>query len=83
MKFKITTADFAYMNKDAERLKTIGFTFTPYLHPCVGFDQLMDKGQDVEIELNSLEDLLDFIKTHGQIIIEEEGNIIIYDDWVE
>ncbi|MCU6204632.1 hypothetical protein [Enterobacter cloacae] len=52
--------------------------------------QASDHTRKDEIEINSLEELLDFIKEHGRIIIEQmdstydgQQELMIYDDYVE
>lgn len=77
MKFKVSTAGYFYPNKqDRDRLSKIGFTFPE------SEGEFMKKEDSVEVEIKDLEELILFSKQHSRIIIED-GEIKIYDDYLE
>jgi len=77
MKFKLEVSGYSYPNKeDRERLKKIGFSFEKQEN--MGIEWFRIKGEP-EIEINSLEELIEFSNTHGEIIVKD-GCIEIYDD---
>lgn len=56
--------------------------------PCNGAfrPSIFDNISDIErwaIELNNLDDLKSFCKKHGPIVLDENNNILIYDDYIE
>lgn len=78
MKFKLYTAgNFYPEEKDRQRLQKLGFSFKntgSYHGPSIEGDP--------EIEINTLEELMQFIEVYGSIILDK-SNIQIYDDYVE
>jgi hypothetical protein len=65
MQFKLATsnfAQFAYNRKDREKLEQLGFTF-------IG-DQI-NYNQKPTINIDTLEELIDFIKQYGRITMTE------------
>ena len=80
MKFNLTTAGHFYTSEDAKKLKEFGFKFDDE-----GYDKRLCKRQifsDVEVEINSLEELIAFSNKWGELIVSD-GSIIIYDDYCE
>ena len=80
MKFKVTTSGSFYTKDEAEKLKSLGFTFgvneydemrRPYL-----------TGDYDEVEISTLEELISFSNYWGDIIVSD-GKIEIYDDYRE
>lgn len=84
MKFKVKTVDSFYNESDKKRLESIGFKFDER-NPEFEFPGPWFKlSFEPEIEINSLEELQEFAKTHGDIILGEKfDSIEIYDDYKE
>ena len=77
MKFKIETTGYFYPNlEDRNRLEQIGFAFEKS-----NYKDFKITGKP-EIEINTLEELIQFGNKHGEIIVSD-GNIEIYDDYRE
>lgn len=80
MKFNLSTVGQFYTVEDAKKLEELGFEFDDN-----GFSKRLCKRmitRSVEINISSLEELLEFSKKWGELIIS--GNeIIIYDDYRE
>ena len=80
MKFDLSTVGYFYTVEDAKKLEELGFQFDNN-----GYDKRLCKRiitRSVEINISSLEELLEFSKKWGELIIS--GNeIIIYDDYRE
>ncbi len=87
MKFNITvTGDFykANQEKETDRLKELGFKFKKLEEDeFMGYTTKLEYFEDdPTIEINSLEELIDFNKKYGRIILS--GNQIeIYNDYRE
>ena len=93
MKFSLRTSGSTYQDgRYKKQLEKLGFTFKPHDEEYNALYQQirkskkqmfhMDWEQDVIVELNTLEDLLQFQKKFGPIILN--GNSIeIYDDYRE
>lgn len=79
MKFELTTSSAFYTEEEANKLKDIGFTFKTI---NAEFGCLIDLSSSVQVEIESLEDLIDFSKKWGRIIIFD-GEIEIYDGYRE
>jgi hypothetical protein len=79
MKFKLFTAgDFYPKEEDRQRLQNLGFSFKD---TGSHFGPLIEGNP--EIEINTLDELMQFIELHGDIILDKAGHIQIYDDYVE
>ncbi len=77
MKFKIETTGYFYQNlEDINRLEQIGFTFEKS-----DYKDFKITGNP-EIEINTLEELIQFGNKHGEIIVSD-GHIEIYDNYRE
>jgi hypothetical protein len=81
MKFKVGTASSFYKREDKEKLEKLGFVFDK----SKGFnitEFYKDYDQNVEIEIESLEELMEFVNKWGDIVLSEDG-ITIYDGYLE
>ena len=77
MKFKLdVTKRFYPQGYEMEELKELGFTFTP----C-SYNRFIVDGFP-EININSQEEIMEFVSKYGKIVISEEG-IEIYNDYRE
>jgi hypothetical protein len=93
MKFKLDLAADSYgdriaMNHDeevklVEAYMKLGFKFS------ISYDKLnkrvfwiKDRIVIPEIEINSLEELMEFISEYGELIVDED-KIVIYNDYIE
>lgn len=85
MIFKITTTGKLYRNKeDIEKLMSIGFTFESSL--IDEKEYLRKKEESLEVEIKTLEELLEFGRVQGEIIIlhgSDKPEIEIYNDYRE
>lgn len=71
MEFKLDTSGYFYKDKkDHENLKKLGFKFN---------GNMIDRFKTPTININTLTELLEFIKKYGTVIIDEES-IEIYDN---
>jgi hypothetical protein len=80
MKFKITTTGWSYSKEDVKLLTQLGFKF----------DKANTQGMYLidnkipEIEINTLEELLELSNNFGQLIVDAvDETIEIYDNWRE
>ncbi|WP_114752280.1 hypothetical protein [Pleomorphovibrio marinus] len=77
MKFKLqTTGDFYPKDEERKKLEPLGFKFIPS-----DYERFYIEGEP-EIEINSLEDLIEFSNKFGELIISD-GYIEIYDNYRE
>ena len=77
MKFKLSTTGYFYPQEDRrKKLSELGFTFKPS-----DFKEFSIEGNP-EIEIETLDELMDFTKKYGEIIIDGKS-IEIYDDYRE
>lgn len=67
MRFKLTTSGHFYTEASAEPLRKLGFKFDSYR----GGSKL-EKIQDSEIEIDSLEALMDFVSDWGEIVLTDD-----------
>ena len=80
MKFDLSTVGYFYTVEDAKKLEELGFQFDNN-----GYDKRLCKRiipNSVELNISSLEELLEFSDKWGELIISD-GNIMIYDDYCE
>lgn len=78
MEFNIETAGYFYPNKlDRDKLELIGFTFIP-----TGDAYKFKIHGEVIKNINSLDELNQFIKDYGTIIIDKD-TITLYDNYIE
>ena len=80
MKFLLSTSGNFYSEEQAEELKTLGFKFTE-TRPEKKKNLFMPT-ESVEIEINTLEELVAFSEKWGNLIISPK-TIEIYDDYRE
>lgn len=77
MKFTLETTGYFYSAEKAEKLKKLGFTFRDS-----HYGQFAKCLESVDIEIDTLDDLVAFAREWGDVIINE-GKIEIYDDYRE
>ena len=84
MKFIVTTAGYFYDDSRARsKYEDIGFTFKDYKDCRQDGRVVIDNG-GVEIELNTLDDLMAFSDKFGQLVVSNDPpSITIYDDYME
>ena len=89
MKFKVTTTGYFYSSTNnsehIDKLKALGFKFKPYNQPdrlMKYYDLTIDETHKVELEFNSLEDLVRLSNEVRSIVLDGE-EITIYDDYME
>ena len=82
MKFKVTTVATHYDDiKTINALKSNGFIFDDNILYGNGS---LKMNNHVEVEINTLEELLEFSRVHKKIILEDGIPWIeIYDDYIE
>jgi biotin-(acetyl-CoA carboxylase) ligase len=85
MVFKLTMAGRLYTKDDAEKYKELGFEFEEYqvdrfMHTYRN-QRLLSK-KDVKIEINSIEELIDFMNKWGELVLNQ-NEIEIYNDYRE
>ena len=93
MKFNLSTSGYLYNDKEKKRLKKLGFAFDsePKAHHIYDdkkwYMDIFGTGGHIIIEINTLEELLEFQKNYGQLIIggpDENGVWLeIYDGYRE
>ena len=90
MKFILRTSKNFYSWAESKKLETLGFVFkkTAYYKKAPYYKKHGKTEQSIEIEISSLDELIDFYKKWGKIIITEDSTtgepvIEIYDDWRE
>ena len=87
MKFKLTTAESFYTDKEKEKYSEFNFDFKEVANPYPREAKWYINPDEKEyfIEINSLEELIEFVNKYGRIIIDEVGGyeIRIYDGYNE
>ena len=91
MLWVVRTAGTYYNREEMEKLKKLGFEFNEDVEPPSWHGRewkggCHEKAGGFEIppvELNTIEELLEFMNEYGDIIIEDLYKITIYDDYVE
>lgn len=77
MKFTLSTSGYFYNDPESrEELSRLGFTFS-LKNKFYHINQ-----NTIEIEINTLEELVEFTKKYGEIVFSD-GQIEIYDDYRE
>jgi len=83
MKFEITTTSYDYDKKDSDKLKSLGFEFKTESHTNLkGYERYSKKDKKVFKEINSIDELMEFVKQYKKVIIYE-NTIEIYDNYRE
>lgn len=92
MKFQLRTTGSTYEDgRYKKQLEKLGFKFKPHDDEYNKLYQQLHKSKkqqfymgysETEIEINTLEDLLQFVRKFGQIVLDEDS-IEIYDDYRE
>lgn len=82
MKFKLNSSGNFY-DSEPEELVKLGFKFRKTKDPLIStrISFYKEKSGD-DIEINSLEKLVDFIKEFGEVVMSDDS-IEIYDDYRE
>lgn len=93
MKFKLTTSGTFYSESGKKEFEKLGFTFKrsedvykdySWVTRWAGSQEYYMNYGSVEIEINSLEELLAFAREWGDIIIDGDNNELeIYNDYRE
>jgi hypothetical protein len=92
MKFSLSTVEHYYNKEDMEKLSKLGFKFKFLDESCIwnpndlGEFEILDS--EPSIEINSLEDLLNFSREYGSVIlntntIDDVPKIEIYDGYID
>jgi hypothetical protein len=86
MKFNLTTAGNFYSDPEQIRkLEALGFGFVLEVEDKTSLfsegDKYLSSGE-TEIEINTLEELINFSKEWGKLVVSE-GELEIYDDYRE
>jgi len=87
MRFDLDTSGLYYNEEEKNKLEKLGFKFDEPERAGAGYRKLGDR--ELHIDFSSLDELVNFIKEHGNIVIEppegdERGwSIEIYDDYRE
>jgi hypothetical protein len=79
MKFQVIAVEHYYYNNDMERLKKLGFKFEPY---GKGPEFTVVNREGVTIEINTLEQLMEFIASYGEIFINKTNIYINVNDYI-
>lgn len=83
MKFTLSTSGHFYPQADRRKeLEEIGFTFKPSDYKSLYCFRAFTIEGSPEIEINSLEELIQFADKFGEIIVGN-GSIEIYNDYRE
>jgi hypothetical protein len=77
MKFKLSTAEELYKSEDVEALSKLGFSFTSYSKTAFKISG------NPEIEFTTLAEFINFCNYWGQVIVNDDNEIMIYDGYVE
>jgi hypothetical protein len=67
MKFTVTTTDYIYNIDEAEKLMGLGFEF----EGSSNASRLRITTKDPEIEINTIDELMEFVKKFGDIVVSE------------
>ena len=81
MIFRLTTSGNFYpkdRESEREKLEKLGFTFKKSDYR----EFIIEKNPGPEIEINSINELMAFVHTYGEIIVKE-NSIEIYDNYRE
>jgi len=82
MKFRLTTTKRFYTKEEKEEVKELGFEFEVEPTPFEDVEYYLPSYSGVEIEINSLEELMAFSKKWGELILSND-TIEIYNDFRE
>lgn len=81
MRFKLSEAKIWNTDEEKRELERYGFKFSYDKHEEWS-DEVWYREEDGFIDISSLEELLDFVKKWGDIVLSED-KIIIYNDYLE
>ncbi len=82
MELTIRPVGQIYSTEDKEKLEALGFQFDRY-GSWGGSESWRRLTDSVHVRMRSLNDLLAFAEKWGDLIIEKDGTIRIYDDYYE
>lgn len=83
MKFRLDTSGSLYEPEKAARLEALGFRFEPDpREPGARLYKPLELNLDVTTEIATLEELVEFTRKWGRVVLSE-GEIEIYDDYRE
>jgi len=74
MKFNLTLSEWLFVNEEVKRLEQLGFSFTDGSSRFFNIGKgifTLDSAFSVEIEFNTLEELIEFSKKWGWLEIED------------
>jgi hypothetical protein len=78
--FKCMLAGWSYKKSDIQDMQDIGFVFEESKINPEWVD--IHYRAHVQVEINSMDDMMKFAKTHGKIVFDGEM-ILIYNDYIE
>lgn len=82
MKFILRRAT-DYVPKELKKdYESLGFTTKLGENECTGEEDLFTQEKSIEVEIHTLEELLEFTRKWGKIVLHED-EITIYDDHLE
>ena len=82
MKFRLETSGIYYSESEKNKLEKLGFHFAEADKRNLSTAYRIKSYPKVEIEINSLEELMILVKEFGEIIISE-NELEIYDNYRE
>jgi len=77
MKFELDKATGSNTDLEKEKYEKLGFKYGKY-----GTEEWYTDSFSPTIEISTLEELMEFVRKYGKIVLEE-GEITIYDTWLE
>jgi len=81
--FKLSVAGVFYEDADKVKLETLGFTNFTRTEKVCGIKNWYYRHQDnISITFATLQELMEFVKEWGDIVVREDS-IIIYNDCLE
>lgn len=80
MKFTITTVENRYFHPKKTELEKLGFTF----ELADEFHKVYRKTNDkVEREINSVDELMEIVRSVDDVVVYPDNRILIYDGYIE
>lgn len=80
MKFELSTAGNYYSKEEVKELEKLGFEFIKDSNYISG--EIYRIVRNTSIEINSLDELIEFSGKYGELIFDA-NSIIIYNDYIE
>lgn len=75
MRFKLRTVADYYNELDRERMVRLGFTMTTNGDARYGMHDALVKSGDPEIDVDSIEELMEFVLEHGDVIVSADRSL--------